>query len=224
MSGVVATELSASDLTASDLIGLPRAVNRIAASGNTAAMAGIARGAVTDAELIGWSLDDREVFGQVFDRHYARVHQFIRLRLGLTAADDLAAETFCTAFQKRHTFDLERPDARPWLFGIAMNLMRRQLRSETRKLRAYARHGAELDWHPFDGLAERVDADRDGRRLADGLARLGKGDRDVLLLHAWAELAHGEIAEALDIPVGTVKSRLARARRQMAERVEGGEG
>ncbi len=171
----------------------------------------------TDAQVIAASLDDREEFGMLFDRYYARVHAFIRMRLGISLADDIAAETFCTAFQKRESFDLNRGDARPWLFGIAFNLMRRHLRGESRRLRAYARHGVDPVWSPLDGAAERVDATTAGRDLAKALATLARGDRDVLLLHAWADLTHAEIADALDIPIGTVKSRLSRARRQMSE-------
>jgi RNA polymerase sigma-70 factor (ECF subfamily) len=171
----------------------------------------------TDAQVIAASLDDREEFGLLFDRYYARVHAFIRMRLGVSLADDIAAETFCTAFQKRDSFDLQRCDARPWLFGIAFNLMRRHLRGESRRLRAYARHGADPVWSPLDGAAERADAAAAGHDLAKALSTLTRGDRDVLLLHAWADLTHGEIAEALGIPVGTVKSRLSRARKQMCE-------
>lgn len=173
----------------------------------------------SDADVIAASLNDREAFGELFERYFARVHAFIRMRLGVSMADDLAAETFCTAFQKRETFDLERSDARPWLFGIAFNLMRRHLRGEARRLRAYARHGVDPVWQPIDGVADRADACAAGRDLARGLSALGQGDRDVLLLHAWADLTHNEIAEALAIPVGTVKSRLSRAREQMAGRL-----
>ncbi len=173
----------------------------------------------TDADVIAASLRDGEAFGELFDRYYARVHGFIRMRLGVAMADDIAAETFCTAFQRRETFDLARSDARPWLFGIAFNLMRRHLRGEARRLRAYARHGADPVWQPLDGAAERLDAGAAARDLAGGLAALKQGDRDVLLLHAWADFTHAEIAEALGVPVGTVKSRLARAREQMSSRL-----
>jgi RNA polymerase sigma-70 factor (ECF subfamily) len=173
----------------------------------------------TDAQVIEASLRDRDAFAPIFDRYYARVHAFVRMRLGVSMADDIAAETFCTAFQKRANYDLERHDARPWLFGIAFNLMRRHLRGESRRLRAYARHGVDPVWQPLDDAPERVDAAGAGRDLAGALSSLGRGDRDVLLLHAWADLTHAEIAEALEIPIGTVKSRLSRARRQMSEKL-----
>lgn len=102
---------------------------------------------------------------------------------------------------------------RPWLFGIAANLLRRHRRAEERRLRAYARAAmAPGDASAFDGVDERLDAAAATVALAHALASLGPGERDVLLLHAWADLSYEQIAGALAIPVGTVRSRLHRAR------------
>ena len=93
-----------------------------------------------------------------------------------------------------------------------MNLVSRHYRDEERKLRAYARTGVDPVRADEPSSDARLDAQMLKRQLAGALADLRPEERDVLLLHAWGELEYGEIAEALDIPVGTVRSRLSRAR------------
>lgn len=140
--------------------------------------------------------------------------------MGLELADDLASETFVVAFRRRATYDRSRPDARPWLFGIATHLLRHHYRTERRKLAAYAKTGVDpvVASDPgFDAAEDRAQAKALGPALARALAPLRPGDRDALLLLAWADLSYQEIAEALGIPIGTVRSRLARARRQVRE-------
>ena len=88
----------------------------------------------SDARVIERSRDEPELFAVLFDRHADTVHRYAARRLGPEAAEDLMAETFTTAFQRRHTYDLERADARPWLFGIATNLASRRRRAEARRL------------------------------------------------------------------------------------------
>mgnify|MGYP003287361327 CR=1 FL=1 len=168
----------------------------------------------TDAEAIAASLSEPRAFVAVFDGHFDAVHRYLRRRVGKEIADELAAETFAQAFEHRKRYDRNRPDARPWLYGIAHNLLRHHYRDEERALRAYARTGAD----PLQGSAE--DADRPGPALADALAALSPGERDVLLLIAWAELEYAEVAQALRIPVGTVRSRLSRARGRFRELLE----
>ena len=172
----------------------------------------------SDAQIIATSRSEPLVFASVFDRHYDAVHRYLARRAGPDLADDLAAETFTTAFDVRRRFDTTRPDARPWLFGIATNLLRHHHRGEVRRLRAYAR--LDRPAHADDGLAgveARLDAERAGPALAEALMRLSTGERDVLLLFAWADLRYEEIAVALRIPIGTVRSRLNRARRRVRE-------
>lgn len=166
----------------------------------------------TDAMLVLGSVQAPEAFGGLFDRHAAEVHRYLARRIG-AAADDLLAETFLVAFERRSRYDPDRPDARPWLYGIASRLLHRHRRDEVRAYRALSRVGVDPALpSPADGAAARVDADTAVRGLAATLASLAAGDRDVLLLYAWADLGYAEIAEALEIPVGTVRSRLHRAR------------
>ena len=177
----------------------------------------------SDAAAISASLSDADRFSVVFDSHFVTIHRFLYRRVGRDAADELAAETFAEAFRRRHTYDATRAAVRPWLFGIATNLLRHHLRAERRQLRAYARTGVDPVLHPdLEAVDSRVDADAMGTQLALGLASLRADDRDVLLLYAWGDLGYQEIAQALAIPVGTVRSRLHRARRRIRELLKAG--
>jgi RNA polymerase sigma factor (sigma-70 family) len=173
---------------------------------------------ISDAEAIRASLEDPDRFEVVFDRHFGAIHRFVERRLGRELAEEIASEAFVTAFASRSRYDTARENARPWLLGIAANLIRHQRRSEMRQLRAYARSGADSGEQSHDAeLFDRVDAEASRDQLAEGLASLSADDREVLLLYAWADLSYPEIAEALAIPVGTVRSRLFRARRRFRE-------
>lgn len=167
-----------------------------------------------DGEAITASLADPRAFGVIFERHFSAIHGYLRRRLDRQLADELASQTFLVAFDRRSNFDPGRSDSRPWLFGIATNLARNHRRREIRELRAMA----ELTPEPLrgiDGVESRIDAERMRGRLARSLAELPSEEADVLLLLVWAELDQPEIADALAIPLGTVKSRLSRARRRL---------
>ncbi|RJL30991.1 RNA polymerase sigma factor [Bailinhaonella thermotolerans] len=176
--------------------------------------------AADDATLIRRSLTEPEVFAELFDRYAPAVHRYAVRRLGPDAGEDVVSETFLAAFQHRHRYDLERADARPWLYGIASNVIGKRRRDEVSLYRAYVRSGV----HPAEvsgGLVEhQADTLAVNRPLAAALLRLRAGDRDVLLLTAWAELSYEETAAALGIPVGTVRSRLNRARKKIREELE----
>jgi RNA polymerase sigma-70 factor (ECF subfamily) len=172
--------------------------------------------APTDAELLAASVRDGDRFTAVYDRHYAGVHRYVAGRLGPQAADDVVAETFLTAFRRRAAFDPSRGDVRPWLFGIATNLIAQHRRTETRRYRVLAKVGADRDPGGHDDrVAASVSAERLQPSLARALAALSRKDRDVVLLKALAQLTHEEIADVLGIPYGTVGSRLSRARRKL---------
>lgn len=155
-------------------------------------------------------------FAEIYDRYADDVHRYLRRRLGSDVADDLTADTFVVAFRAWSRFDRTAGSARPWLFGIASNLAAKHRRSEVRGLRAYARTGVDpvaSSW--ADAADDRVSAQAMNRELATALSELSAGERDVLLLVAWAELSYAEVAAALQLPVGTVRSRLNRARRKV---------
>jgi RNA polymerase sigma-70 factor (ECF subfamily) len=173
----------------------------------------------TDAMVISASIGDPERFGALFDRHATVLYRYFVRRVGAGDADQLVGEVFRVAFERRTTYDLDRPDARPWLYGIATRLLSRHHRSEGRRLRATARLLAERSRH--DDLVERVaamvDASEAWPAVAERIAALPAGERDVLLLYAWEELSYEHVAAALDIPIGTVRSRLNRARKRLRE-------
>ena len=175
-----------------------------------------------DAALIERSWHEPEAFAALYDRHAATIHRFAGRRLGDQLADDVVGETFLAAFRRRKRYDLRRADARPWLYGIAANVIGKHRRAEVRMLRAFARTGADpVAAGHADLVDSRVCAAAVQRDLAAALAALPAGDRDVLLLIAWADLSYEETAAALGIPVGTVRSRLHRARRKVREALGG---
>src|SRR5439155_21133867 len=153
-------------------------------------------------------------FDAAFRAEFAPLHRYLARRVGPASADELAAETFAIAFRNWDRLDPARP-VRPWLYGIAANLMRHHWRKERRMLRAYARTGVDPILADEDAAAERADAHARHRELATALAELRKDDREILLLNAWAELTDAEIADALGLPIGTVKSRLSRTREKL---------
>jgi RNA polymerase sigma-70 factor (ECF subfamily) len=171
----------------------------------------------SDAQVIAASRADPLVFATVFDRHYDAVHRYLARRVGQDLADDLAAETFTEAFDARLRFDTTHPSARPWLLGIATNLLRHHHRSEARRLRAYARLDRPAADDARGEVERRLDAERAGPAIAAAVGRLSADERNVLLLFAWADLRYDEIAVALRIPIGTVRSRLNRARGRLRE-------
>lgn len=173
-----------------------------------------------DSSAISASLASPHAFAPVFDRHVDAIHAYLQRRVGRDVADELCSQTFLVAFDSRDRYDLTRPDARPWLFGIATNLLRRHRRTEVRQLRAYALAAQDPVTDPFEGADERVDASVQRQRLVDALADLPAEERDALLLYAWAELSYAEIADALEVPIGTVRSRLSRARGRVREPLE----
>jgi RNA polymerase sigma factor (sigma-70 family) len=177
----------------------------------------------TDAQVIAASLHDPEEFAHVYDRHAAAIHRYLLRRLGAEVAEDLTADTFAAAFRSRSRFDASQAtDALPWLYGIASKLGARHRRQEVRGLRALARTGIDPVAHSWVEQADqRLVAQASNLPLAQALADLSPGDRDVLLLVAWADLTYAEVASALRLPVGTVRSRLNRARRKVREALPG---
>jgi RNA polymerase sigma-70 factor, ECF subfamily len=159
-----------------------------------------------------------EAFEAAFQEHFPPVYRFVARRVGPALAEDLAAETFATAYRRRGSFEPGRGSLRSWLYGIATNLVRNHWRAEQHLLALDARLIPETDLpDSADAIDERVIATMLAPRLAAALAELTRDQRDVLLLHAWAELSHEEIATVLGIALGTVRSRLSRARALLRE-------
>lgn len=169
-----------------------------------------------DAQLIRASRAEPARFGVLFDRHAPHIQRYLARRLGQQIADDLVAETFLVAFRRRESYDLAQRNARPWLYGIATNLIAQHRRDEVRRFRlSQAVRPVEPSYGHDDRIAEQVTAQAMRGPLTTALGELAAPDRDVLLLIAWEQLTYEEVAAALAIPVGTVRSRLNRARRKV---------
>lgn len=163
----------------------------------------------SDASLIGESLRRPEAFEAIFARHFDAVHGYLVRRAGFGRADDLASLTFVVAFERRETFHSPAETARPWLFGIATNVMRNQLRTDQRATGALTRLAVDEPRDPVEGMLPQEGV------VFELLGALDRDQRDALLLFAWEGLSYEEIAVAVGAPVGTVRSRLARARARL---------
>jgi RNA polymerase sigma factor (sigma-70 family) len=176
----------------------------------------------TDAAVILASVRVPSRFALLFDRHFDAIYSYLRRRVGAHLAEDLAAQTFEEAFRLRARYDLTREDARPWLYGIATNLGRNHWRQEHRRLQAYSRLPREAyEADMSDVAVSRADSEALAPLVAKALGSLSPAERDTLLLLAWAQLSYREISHALDVPIGTVRSRLSRARAQVRELIDG---
>jgi RNA polymerase sigma factor (sigma-70 family) len=175
--------------------------------------------AQSDAAVIAASLEAPDRFGVLFDRHGRVLFRYLVRRVGPDEADSLLGEVFRIAFEKRASYDCDRANARPWLYGIATNLLSKHRRNEARRMRATARLRAQRATasDPGDRVAAALDAAAIWPRVADAVTELPEGERDALLLFVWEDLGYEEIAAALDVPVGTVRSRLNRARMRIRE-------
>jgi RNA polymerase sigma factor (sigma-70 family) len=168
-----------------------------------------------DATVITRSGREPEQFAVIFDRHAPQIQRYLTRRLGRQVADDLLSETFLVAFRSRGRYDPTRPDALPWLYGIASKIIGQHRRDEVRELRlrlAVPRPDPAEASHD-DRVSAALTARSTRTALIGALEQLSAGDRDVLLLVAWEQLTYDEVAAALRIPLGTVRSRLNRARR-----------
>jgi RNA polymerase sigma factor (sigma-70 family) len=171
----------------------------------------------TDAEIIGRSLEDPRAFGEIFERHGDAVLSYARRRVGPAAAEDITAQAFLIALERRARYDLAFESARPWLLGIAMNLIRHHLRDHAQHLRMLARASAPVAEQVDD--PDRADALRMRPWIVEALLELSAHDRETFLLVALADLTYEEAARAIGIPVGTVRSRIHRGRMKLRERL-----
>jgi RNA polymerase sigma-70 factor (ECF subfamily) len=166
---------------------------------------------------------ERDAFARVYEDHFDAIYGYLCRRVGRVEGEDLTAQTFTLALRDHEQFDDARGTLRAWLFGIAANVLRGHQRSEERRLRMLARTGVDPLVGEDEQVEDRLDAALATRALAEVLAGLSAGDREVLLLNAWAGLSSEEIGHALDIPAGTARSRLNRSRRKLQDALAGGD-
>lgn len=176
---------------------------------------------VSDANVIIASREEPERFGVIFDRHHAAIFRYLARRVGRGRAEDLTSEVFIRAFDRRARFDVAYESARPWLFGIARNVFLNDRRSQHNERTGplFETDVATIDH--ADGVAEAFDAQAvlDNPGLAAAVVSLHPDIRETLLLFAVDQLTYGEIATVLDVPLGTVRSRLGRARATIREHI-----
>ena len=156
------------------------------------------------------SLADSSRFTPVFERRVHEIHRYLAFRVGCDLADDLTAETFLRAFKGRVNYNPSKGSVSAWLFGIATNLVRHHRRDEQRRFRLD--HAAALGEPGFSADEDFTEKMARRSELNKAIADLDRKTRDVVLLVAGAGLTYEETAAALAIPVGTVRSRLSRAR------------
>jgi RNA polymerase sigma factor (sigma-70 family) len=162
----------------------------------------------TDAELLARSVAEPVMFGELYERHSLAVRRYVVRRIGDAVGDDVAAEVFVRGFRARARYRAERDTALPWLLGIANNVIADHRRLERRRLATLARLSHDLDRYAEQSAA--LDP-----ALVAALRRLPAVERDTLLLVVWGELTQDEAAAALGVPVGTVSSRVTRARQRL---------
>src|SRR5262245_37672066 len=174
----------------------------------------------SDAEVIGRSLSEPEAFGLIYDRHAATLLRFLGRRAGSKVAEGLVGELFRVAFERRKAFDASRSSALPWLYGIGSKLLLKHRRGDARRPRASARMAADPKAADRRAGAAAIEARVLLPRVANAIETLPDDERETLLLFAWEELSYDSVAEALELPIGTVRSRLNRARRCLRELLE----
>ncbi|MGD2115156.1 MAG: RNA polymerase sigma factor [Acidobacteriota bacterium] len=177
---------------------------------------------LSDEELAAAAVDgDRGAFAELFHRYSARVRQFVAWQAGgrTERTEDLVQEIFLQVYRSLHRF-AGRSRFRTWLYGTARNVC---LHERRRRRRRPEPIGQEGDDRPLDaipdlspGIAERLAAGELRRAVRREVERLPEIHRTVLVLRDWEELAYAEIAEVLEVPVGTVRSRLHQARARLA--------
>jgi RNA polymerase sigma factor (sigma-70 family) len=170
----------------------------------------------TDAEL--WSRGDARAFGVLFERHARAVYNHcFRGTADWALAEDLTSLVFLEAWRRRDDVQLERDSALPWLLGVATNVLRNGWRSRRRRAAALARLRPADEPDFAEDIDARLDDERSMRDVLALVARLPRREREVLALCVWGELSYEQAAIALGIPVGTVRSRLSRARGRLRE-------
>ena len=188
--------------------------------GNLTLVVGHERAVELDDSVL-WSRarsGDSEAFGMLFERHGRTIYNYCFRRVGSWAvAEDLVSIVFLEAWRRRQK-PLPRGKELSWLFGIATNVVRNRRRSERRYAAALMRVPDPSPDPTFaDDSDERIDDEELMGRALELLARLPRREQEVFALCAWSELSYDDAAIALGIPVGTVRSRLSRARARLRE-------
>lgn len=193
--------------------------NSSGAVGKDHPVGSIDAGDATDGEIVRTSLEDPQAFGEIFDRHASTVHRFLSSHAGVDVSEDLLSEVFLTAFRGRKTYDDRFGTVVPWLLGIASNVLRHHYRSEGRRSALLSRLGQRSG--RIDGVLDDIAADVERRTEIDDVEHVVDAIevryRDALILYAAFDLSYEEVAQSLNVRIGTVRSRISRGRTQLRE-------
>lgn len=163
---------------------------------------------------------DSGAFAQLYDRHSRAIYNFLyRRTASWSDAEDLTSAVFLHAWRRRSEVVLDRESALPWLYRVAEYTARNEWRSKAQYRRAVAAANLLVE-HVRDHAEDvdrRLDSDRQIRVVRESLKRLSRVEREIVELCFWAGLDQQAAAVALDVPIGTVKSRLSRARKHLRE-------
>ncbi len=174
---------------------------------------------VSDSEL--WQravAGEPRAFGELIDRHSRAVYVFtFRRTADWSLAEDLTSIVFLEAWRRRSKVQLMHDSALPWLYGVATNVLRNSRRSLRRHRAALERLPLEYEPDFADEAGERLDDERRMREILVAFASLPRREQEVVVLCRFSGLSYEEAAVALGIPIGTVRSRLARARGRLGE-------
>ncbi len=170
---------------------------------------------LSDGRILRDSVSDAAVFSSLYERHLRAVAAYVSRRAGSELSEDLTAEVFIRAFRRRAAFRDDHESALPWLLGIANNVVADHRRAERRRLEMLQRLATMT---PVTG---ETSIGALAPELVGELLRLSAADRDTLLLVVWGELSYAEAASALGVPIGTIRSRIARARQRLGAAIGG---
>ncbi|GHH34267.1 RNA polymerase sigma factor [Lentzea cavernae] len=164
---------------------------------------------------------DEAALLELYESTAERLHRYVARRVGPDTAQDVVSESFLVLWDQRAGQPYDADSVRAWLYGVATNLLRGHVRAEERKLRAWSKeHAARTDEADIgDRVSAATDAGVLAGQLTAWLAELRIEEREVLLLHAWADFSPAEIATALDVPVATVRTRLHCGRARLRTRL-----
>jgi RNA polymerase sigma factor (sigma-70 family) len=160
---------------------------------------------------------DAAAFGALFDEHARAVYNLgFQLTGGWSAAEEVVSLTFLEAWRLHGRVQCTGGSLRPWLCGVAVNVARNLIRARRRHQAAMSRLPAPPAVSDFaDDVADRIDQAEQLRQVRQALAVLRRGERKVIALCVWSGLDYTSAAQVLGIPVGTVRSRLSRARARL---------
>ena len=174
---------------------------------------------ISDADL--WEravAGDAPAFGELFERHARAIYVFaFRRTADWSLAEDITSVVFLEAWRRRGDVRLVHESALPWLYGVATNVLRNTRRSLRRHKAALDRLPLETEPDFADGASDRLDDQSRMRVILTAYGALPRREQEVVVLCRWSGLSYEEAAVALNVPIGTVRSRLARARRRLQE-------